>query len=153
MVERPAGANIVNSRWVLHVKKNTAGKVEKYKAHLVAKGFTQIYSINFYEMYAPIARLASFRLLTIAARNDWPVDAFDFNSAYLNSILDDEDETIYLEQPPNYPTMDQNCYVWKLLKTLYSLKQGTKNWYDTLCKALVNLGFQRAEMDHGIFFK
>ena len=75
MVEQPAGANIVDSQWVLCIKKNAAGEVEKYKARLVAKGFTQIYSINFYEMYAPIARLASFRLrLTIAAQNDWPVD-------------------------------------------------------------------------------
>ena len=98
--------------------------------------------------------MASFRLLlAIAARNNWPVDAFDFNSAYLNSILDDEDETIYLEQPPNYPTMDCGHYIWKLLKTLYGLKQGAKNWYDTLCKALVDSGFQRAEVDHGIFFK
>jgi hypothetical protein len=97
--------------------------------------------------------LASFRLLlAIAARNDWPVDAFDFDSAYLNSILDDEDETIYLEQPPHYPTMDPNRYIWKLLKTLYGLKQGAKNWYDALCKALADMGFQRAEADHGIFF-
>ena len=154
MVERPAGANIVNSRWVLRVKKNAAGEVEKYKARLVAKGFTQIYGVDYYEMYAPVARLASIRLLlAIPARNDWPVDAFDFDSAYLNSVLSDEDETIYLEQPPNYPTMDRNRYVWKLLKTLYGLKQGAKNWYDALCKALVDLGFQRAEADHGIFFK
>jgi hypothetical protein len=101
MVERPPGANIVNSRWVLRVKKNAAGEVKKYKARLVAKGFTQIYGIDFYETYAPVARLASFRLLlAIAARNNWPVDTFDFDSAYLNSILDNEDKTIYLEQPP-----------------------------------------------------
>src|ERR1700678_3195560 len=152
MVERPAGTNIVDSRWVLQVKKNAASEVEKYKAHLVAKGFTQIYGVDFYKTYAPIARLASFRLLAIAARNNWPVDTFDFDSVYLNRILD-EDETIYLEQPPHYPTMDCNHYVWKLLKTLYGLKQGAKNWYDALCKALVDLGFQRVETDHGIFFK
>ena len=39
------------------------------------------------------------------------------------------------------------------MKTLYGLKQGTKNWYDALCKALIDLGYQRAEADHGIFFK
>jgi hypothetical protein len=49
--------------------------------------------------------------------------------------------------------MDCTHYVWKLLKTLYGLKQGAKNWYNTSCKALVDLGFQRAEADHGIFFK
>jgi Reverse transcriptase (RNA-dependent DNA polymerase) len=154
MVERPPGANVVDSWWVLHVKKNAAGEVKKYKARLVAKGFTQIYGIDFYKTYTPIARLASFwLLLAIAARNNWPVDTFDFDSAYLNSILDDEDETIYLEQPLHYPTMDRNRYIWKLLKTLYGLKQGAKNWYDALCKVLIDLDFQRAEADHGIFFK
>ena len=67
MVEWLAGANIVDFQWVLHIKKNAAGKVEKYKAHLVAKGFTQIYSIDFYETYAPVARLASFQLLLAIA--------------------------------------------------------------------------------------
>jgi hypothetical protein len=136
MVERPPGANVVDSRWVLRVKKNAAGEIEKYKARLVAKGFTQIYGIDFDETYAPVARLASFRLLlAIAARNDWPVDAFDFDLAYLNSILDDNDEIIYLEQPPHYETIDHCRYVWKLQKTLYGLKQGAKNWYDTMQSA------------------
>src|ERR1700678_308994 len=151
--KRPPGANVVDCRWVLRIKKNAAGEIEKYKARLVAKGFTQIYGVDFDETYAPVARLASFRLLlAIAACNNWPVDTFDFDSAYLNCILE-EDETIYLEQPPHYPTMDRNRYVWKLLKTLYGLKESAKKWYDTLCKALVDLGFQRVEADHRIFFK
>ena len=154
MVERPPDANIVDSRWVLHVKKNAVGEIKKYKACLVAKGFTQIHGIDFYETYAPVARLTSFHLLlAIAARNDWPVDTFDFDSAYLNSVLDDDNEIIYLEQPPHYATMDRLRYVWKLRKTLYSLKQGAKNWYDALCKALADMGFQRTEADHGVFFK
>ena len=66
---------------------------------LVAKGFIQIYGVDFYETYAPVARLASFRLLlTVTAHNDWPVNTFDFDSAYLNSILNDDNEIIYLEQ-------------------------------------------------------
>ena len=120
VIKCPSGANVVDSCWVLCIKKNAAGEIEKYKACLVANGFTQIYSVDFYEMYAPVARLASFQLLlALAARNNWPTDAFDFNSAYLNSILDDKDEIIYLEQPPHYKTMDHCHYVLKLKKTLY----------------------------------
>jgi len=48
IVERPKGANVVDNRWVLHIKKNAAGEIEKYKARLVAKGFTQIYGIDYY---------------------------------------------------------------------------------------------------------
>ena len=56
LVKRPPGASIVGSKWVLRIKKNAAGEVEKYKAQLVAKGFTQIYGVNYYETYAPVAR-------------------------------------------------------------------------------------------------
>ena len=106
LVKRPPDMNMVDSRWVFRIKKNTAGEIDKYKARLVARGFTQIYRVDYYETYAPVARLASFRLLlALAAHKGWPIDAFDFDSAYLNSVLD-EGEVIYLEQPPGYETAD-----------------------------------------------
>jgi hypothetical protein len=153
LVKRPPGANVVDSRWVLRIKKNAAGEIDKYKARLVAKGFTQIYGVDYYETYAPVARLTSFRLLlAIAARNGWAVDTFDFNSAYLNSELGD-DEVVYLEQPAGYETRDRDSWVWRLLKALYGLKQGARNWYEALRKALLELGFTRSEADHGVFYK
>ena len=153
LVERPTGANVVDSRWVLRIKKNSAGEVERYKARLVAKGFTQIHGIDYYETYAPVARLTSFRLiLALAARNGWAVDEFDFDSAYLNTVLGD-DEVIYLEQPPGYETKDRKKFVYRLLKGLYGLKQGARNWYLALCRAMDELGFTRVEADHGVFFK
>ena len=78
-----------------------AGEIKKYKAHLVARGFTQIYGVDFYETYAPVAKLATFHLITaIAAHNGWPLDSFNFDSVYLNSLL--RDEVIFLKQPPNH---------------------------------------------------
>ena len=119
----------------------------------MARGFTQIYGVDYYETYSPVARLASFRLLmAIAARNGWALDNFDFDQAFLNSKLG-EDEVIYLEQPPGYETKDREHWVHRLLKSLYGLKQGSKNWYDALHKALLELGFTRSEADHGVFFK
>ena len=95
-----------------------------------------------------MAKLASFQLLlVIAAQNRWPVDTFDFNSSYLNTYLG-ENEVIYLEQPVRYATKDWKVWVWRLLKTLYRLKQGVKTWYDALCQALSELGFTRTEADH-----
>ena len=109
--------------------------------------------MDYYETYSPVARLASFRLLmAIAARNGWALDNFDFDQAFLNSILG-EDEVIYLEQPPGYERKDREQWVYRLLKSLYGLKQGLKNWYDALHKALLELGFTRSEADHGVFFK
>lgn len=151
LVERPTSGNVVDSKWVLRIKKNSAGEVDKYKARLVARGFTQIYGVDYYKMFAPVAKLSSFRLiLAIAARNGWPADSFDFNSAYLNSKLD---EDVYLEQPPDHAIADRRKYVLKLDKALYGLKQGGRKWYETLCVALADLGFKRAEADYGVFFK
>ena len=153
LVKRPPDANLVDSKWVLKIKKNAAGEIDKYKARLVARGFTQIYGVDYYETYSPVARLASFRLLmAIAARNGWALDNFDFDQAFLNSILG-EDEVIYLEQPPGYERKDREQWVYRLLKSLYGLKQGSKNWYDALHKALLELGFTRSDADHGVFFK
>jgi hypothetical protein len=153
LVKRPKDTNVVDSKWVLKIKKNSAGEVEKYKARLVAKGFMQIYGIDYYETYAPVARLASLRiLLALAARNGWYVHTFDFDSAYLNSELE-EDEVIYIEQPPGYATKEHKDWVWRLWKALYGLKQGARNWYKSLCKALDELGFTRIEADHGVFIK
>lgn len=74
VVERPKDTNVVSSKWVLRIKKNAASEIEKYKARLVARGFTQIHGIDYYETYAPVARLASFRLLlAMANRNGWPL--------------------------------------------------------------------------------
>ena len=132
LVKRTPNTNVVDSKWVLRIKKNSASEIDKYKARLVARGFTQIYGVDYYETYAPVARLTSFRLLlAIATRNGWTVDNFDFNSAYLNSKLAD-DEVVYIKQPPDYETKDRNNWVMRLLKSLYGLKQGAKNWYDHL---------------------
>ena len=159
---------MVSSKWVLRIKKNAAGEIEKYKARLVARGFTQIHGIDYYETYAPVARLASFRLLlAMANRNGWPADSFDFDSAYLNSVLSD-DEVIYLEQPPqvssdrsrggggggdNVSWLKPRKQVFRLHKALYGLKQGARSWYESLKTALEQIGFKRTETDHGVFVK
>ena len=152
VVERPKDANVVDSKWVLRIKKDSLGQIEKYKARLVAKGFTQVYGQDYFETFAPVARLASIRtILAIAARNDWPIDSFDFHSAYLNGELG-EDEIVFMEQPPDFETVDRRRFVLRLFKALYGLKQGGRKWYEALCKLLAELGFQRSEADRAIFF-
>ena len=145
LVKCPPNSNIVDSKWVFRIKKNVAGEIDKYKARLVARGFTQIYGVDYYETYSRVARLASFHLLmAIAACNSWALDNFDFNQAFLNSKLGD-DKIIYLKQPPRYEMKDHEVWVYRLLKALYGLKQGLKNWYDVLYKSLLELGFTRSD--------
>ena len=152
VVERPHGTNVVDSKWVFRLKKDAKGEIVKWKARLVARGFTQIYGVDYFETFAPVARLSSVRsILAIAARNDWEIEMFDFHSAYLNGILDDG-ETIYMEQPPHHEVADRTRYVVKLRKSLYGLKQAGRKWYDVLCGLLTNVGFQRSLADPAVFF-
>ena len=142
IAERPKHQNIIRNKWVFRIKKDTAGKVERYKARLVAKGFTQVFGIDYYDTWAPVAKLRSILfLLATAAQNRWPVDMFDFHSAFLNGGLD-SDEEVFMEQPQGYEESDKNQYVCKLFKSLYRLKQAGRKWYDALCKALANIGFK-----------
>ena len=106
VVDRRKDTNVVSCKWVFKIKKNAVGEIDKYKARLVARGFTQQYSVDYNETYAPVARLTSLRLiLVIAAHQNWDIDIFDFHSAFLNSKLDD-DKIIFMELPPGFDKQD-----------------------------------------------
>ena len=149
-VLRPAGKNIVGSKWVFRLKRKADGSIDKYKARLVARGFTQVYGVDYFDTYSPVAKLASFRtILAIAARHDWEIESFDFNGAYLNGELDAGEE-IYMQAPPGYDKGDAGS-VKRLHKSLYGLKQAGRKWYDALCRVLADLGFQVSHADPGVF--
>jgi hypothetical protein len=148
-VPRPPGRNIVGSKWVFRIKRNADGSVEKYKARLVARGFTQVYGADYFETYSPVAKLTTFRtILALAAQKDWDIDSFDFNGAYLNGELN-EQEDIYMKNPPGYDSDEET--VKHLKKSLYGLKQAGRKWYDTLKRTLADLGFRVSEVDPGVF--
>ena len=108
----------------------------------MAKGFTQVHSIDYYDTWAPVAKLASIHLLlAIAAQNRWPVDIFNFHSAFLNGELN-SDEEVFMEQPHEYEEADQKKCVIRLFKSIYGLKQAGQKWYDVICRTLTDLGFE-----------
>jgi len=149
-VLRPTNRNIVSAKWIFRIKRKANGEIDKYKARLVACRFTQIYGIDYYSTYSPVAKMASIRLiLALAARQDWEIESFDFNGAYLNGELQDNEE-IYMEPPPGYENIAPNC-VKRLQKSLYGLKQAGRRWYDTLSRALTNIGFRVTHADPGVF--
>ena len=118
IVERPEGINVVDSKWVFRMKKDAKGKVIKWKARLVARGFTQIYGVNYFETFAPVARLVSIQIiLAIAARNGWDIFMFNFHLVYLNGVLEDG-EDIYMD----------NHLIMKLL-TILDMLWSSKNPY------------------------
>jgi hypothetical protein len=154
LVKPPPGANVVGSKWVFRVKKDAAGSIVRKKARLVAQGFSQVPGVDYFDTYAPVARLSSIRtVLAIAARDDMELHQIDIKGAYLNGELTD-DEIIYMRQPPGYASRDHPDHVCRLLKTLYGLKQAGRRWYQKLVHILVTeLGFTRCEVDQAVFFK
>jgi Reverse transcriptase (RNA-dependent DNA polymerase) len=87
---------------VYQAKKNGAGEIDKYRAQLVAQGYSQIPSIDYDDTFAPIVKMSSIRVvLLFAACHGWPAHQMDVKSIYLNGKLDDS-EDLYLQQPPGY---------------------------------------------------
>ena len=148
-VPRPADRTIVDCMWVFVYKYGPDGEVIKHKARLVAKGFTQVKGIDYNETFAPVSKFASIRaILALAAREDLDIHQMDVKSAFLNGDLTEE---IYMKCPPGFDPKDGT--VWKLNKSLYGLKQSSRQWYKRLLRELHDLGFTRSHHDHAIFFK
>ena len=100
--EAPPGANIIGSKWVFKVKKDAAGNVVRYKARLIAQGFSQIGGVDYDNTYTPVARLVSSRaVIAMADRLGLELHQVDIKGAYLNGMLND-DEVLYMQHPPGY---------------------------------------------------
>ena len=102
------------------LKKNAKGEVERYKARLVVKGYTQRQGIDYDEVFAPVARLETIQLLiSLSTQNQLRILQIDVKSAFLNGYLMEE---LYVEQPVGYVVKGQDDKVLKLKKALYGLK-------------------------------
>ena len=110
---------VVGYKWV-HIKKHHAdGTLKRYKSRLVARGFTQSYSIDYFETFSPVEKMATIRLLlALAAHSSWIIQQFDVKNAFLHGDLAKE---VYMQQPPGF-TLGPPSTVCRLRKSLYGLK-------------------------------
>ena len=133
------------------MKCDAAGNIVKYKARLVAQGFTQAQGVNFNETFTPLAKLTSnCIILALATRNDWEVHQVNVKNTYLNAELDKE---IYMMQPPGFTALGCEDWVCLLKKALYGLKQAGRQWYTCLTDAFLKFGYTCCEMEHCIFVR
>src|SRR5438105_13840605 len=96
ITDRPYGCKPVGCKWVFKKKLRPDGTIEKYKAQLLAKGYTQKEGEDFFDTYSPVARLTTIRvLLSLAASYGILVYQMDMKTVFLNKELDEE---IYMEQ-------------------------------------------------------
>ena len=142
-VDRPNNQSIIGCRWVFKLKDNGV-----YKARLVAQGFSQIYGVDYFETYAPVARFASIRMvLALAARFGLNIHQMDVDTAFLYGQLEEE---LYMELPPGYRTENKVC---RLRKSLYGLKQAPRVWNQVLDAFFFQLGLIKSVADSSVYYE
>ncbi|CAA6661430.1 unnamed protein product [Spirodela intermedia] len=149
LVDLPHGRRAIGLKWVYKVKRDENRAVAKYKARLVVKGYAQRQGIDYDEVFAPVARLDTVRLLiALAAHEGWKVHHMDVKSAFLNGDLKEE---VYVEQPAGFISTGNEHKVFKLKKALYGLHQAPRAWNAKLDETLLLFRFRKSPSEHAIY--
>ena len=150
LVQLPADKKAIGCKWLFKTKRDEHGRVVRHKARIVAQGFTQKFGTDYDEVFAPVAKQVTFRvLLTIASRRNSVVKHVDVKTAYLNGELE---ETIYMRQPEGYTTGDERT-VCRLRRSLYGLKQSARVWNRKVDSTFKSIGFQQSKSDPCLYMR
>ena len=139
MVDRvPEGRKPVSSKWCFDYKTNKEGKIIKFKARLVARGFTKIRDVDYTHSSSPCPSSASIKLvLAVANEKGLPPRHFDVAQAYIRASLDEE---VYMKPPGDCG--EQSKRTAKLGREIYGLKQSGRKWGHLCADALIADGFE-----------
>ena len=110
LVTLPPGKSVVGCKWIYEIKTRSDGSIERYRARLVAKGFTEEYGIDYEETFAPIACISFVRaLLTVAGASKWDIFQMDVKNTFLNGDLSEE---VYMQPPPGlFVELNKVCHL------------------------------------------
>ncbi|GJS96809.1 zinc finger, CCHC-type containing protein [Tanacetum coccineum] len=147
----PPNQKAIGLKWVFKTKRDAKGNIIKYKARLVAKGYVQEQGIDFDEVFAPVARIETVRLiLALAAYHGWQVHHLDVKSAFLHGDLKEE---VYVTQPEGFVQQGNSGKVYKLTKALYGLRQAPRAWNVKLDQTLKSLDFKKCNLEQAVYTK
>ncbi|RVW13644.1 Retrovirus-related Pol polyprotein from transposon TNT 1-94 [Vitis vinifera] len=151
LVELPKGVKPIGCKWIFKTKRDSKGNIVRYKARLVAKGFTQKEGIDYKETFSPVSSNDSFRIIiALVAHYDLELHQMDVKIAFLNGNID---ETIYMVQPENFESNDSKQLVCRLKRSIYGLKQASRQWYKKFDHVITSFGFKENTVDQCIYLK
>lgn len=152
IVEKPKNQKLVGCKWLYKMKPGateTAGV--RYKARLVAKGFSQKEGVDYNEIFSPVVKHCSIRiLLSLVAQHDLELHQMDVTTAFLHGRLI---ESIYMQIPEGVHVDEAERKACKLERSLYGLKQSPRQWYLRFDEYMVTNKFVRSEFDSCVYFK
>lgn len=150
LVDRPVNHNVVKCKWVYKIKKNASGDFKRFKARLVACGYSQKFGIDFNETFAPVVRHSTIRLLfAIGNQLDMDMEHLDVTTAFLNGELD---EQIFMEQPSGFNNQNSDK-VCLLKKSIYGLKQASRVWNQKINSVLRSIGYIQSKCEPCVYIK
>lgn len=149
LVPLPKNAKLIDNKWVFRIKTDANGNAIRYKARLVARGFTQRKDVDYFETFSPVVRYDSIRvLLALAAEQDLEVNHFDVQTAFLYGDLE---QSIYMKQPAGFEDIEKPHHVCLLKKSLYGLKQASRCWNKKFVNFLDSYKFKQLKSDQCVF--
>ena len=151
LIELPEGNRPIGCKWVYKTKRDSKGKVEKFKARLVAKGFTQREGVDYEATFSPVSSKDSFRvIMALVSHFDMELHQMDVKTAFLNGDLNEE---VYMMQPEGFVANDSGKLICRLKKSIYGLKQASRQWYLKFHSVVASYGFVKNKVDQCIYCK
>ena len=144
------GHRPLGGKWVYKVKQDVDGKIARFKARWVVKGYVQQFGVDFDQTFAAVVKPMAFQVLfAIAAFLDLDIEQIDVKTAFLYGLIN---QLIYVDILKGSKTVSNQDMVCELLKALYGLKQSPRLWYGRLLDFLLQkLGLAWINADHSIF--
>jgi hypothetical protein len=147
----PKGAKTVDCKWIYKTKHDSQGNIERFKARLVAKCFTQREGIDYNKTFSPVSYKDSFRIIiALVTHYDLELHQMDVKMVFLNGHLE---KNVYMAQPKGFVVEGKEQIGCRLKKSIYGLKQASRQWYLKFDKTISNFGFKENVENNCVYTK